>query len=256
MSSKSANPSPGPDTFGVDGRFSFDCRSDLPCFGQCCRDINIFLTPYDIIRLKNKLGIPSSGFLEKYTDDLRHPQIPFPLVYLKMKEKDQLRCPFVTPGGCQVYQERPWSCRMAPVDLVGPGVFRLAFDRQNCLGLNEEREWTVSGWMGSQDMDIYDEVESSFRDIPGLVRFTGREDLDRRIVQLFRMVCYDIDTFRDFIKKNKFLAKEGDIDPGELVNRPVGDEAGLLKAGTRWLVSVSGRPQALKKIDNILKSRN
>ncbi len=45
----------------------FHCHSRLPCFTTCCRDVNIFLSPYDILRLKNRLAMPSGDFIERYT---------------------------------------------------------------------------------------------------------------------------------------------------------------------------------------------
>jgi len=33
-----------------DDTFTFACHPGVSCFNQCCRDVNIFLTPYDIIR--------------------------------------------------------------------------------------------------------------------------------------------------------------------------------------------------------------
>ncbi len=245
------NPRGVPETFGIEDKFKFDCHSGLPCFRECCRDINIFLTPYDVIRLKKILGITSSEFLKKYTGDFNAPGVKFPVPYLKMNEEDRLKCPFLTESGCAVYQERPWSCRMAPVDMAGPGRFRLAFDREKCLGLNEDREWTVRDWMEMQDMIVYDTVEASFKEIPYLIRFTGIEALDRRIVQLFRMVCYDSDTFREFINRHKFLIREGGLEREEF-RQSMKDETLLLKTGIRWLAGVSGSVETLKKIDKIL----
>jgi len=46
-------------------KFSFSCHPGVSCFNHCCADINIVLTPYDIIRLKNRLGITSPEFHEK-----------------------------------------------------------------------------------------------------------------------------------------------------------------------------------------------
>ena len=48
-------------------KFHFACHSELGCFTQCCRNITIFLTPYDIIRMKNSLRMPSDTFLKKQT---------------------------------------------------------------------------------------------------------------------------------------------------------------------------------------------
>ena len=45
-----------PERIGADSRFKFKCHKDVKCFTKCCRGINIILTPYDIIRMKNRLG--------------------------------------------------------------------------------------------------------------------------------------------------------------------------------------------------------
>ena len=47
--------------------FSFRCDRGISCFTQCCRDVTIALTPYDVLRLKTSLGIPSDEFLDNYT---------------------------------------------------------------------------------------------------------------------------------------------------------------------------------------------
>ena len=47
--------------------FCFDCQSLVPCFNECCRDLNQFLTPYDIVRLKNHFKLSSFDFLKHYT---------------------------------------------------------------------------------------------------------------------------------------------------------------------------------------------
>ena len=47
--------------------FTFKCHTVIACFTQCCRDITIVLTPFDILRLKKGLGVSSDEFLEKYT---------------------------------------------------------------------------------------------------------------------------------------------------------------------------------------------
>ena len=45
----------------------FNCSENLACYTRCCRDITIFLTPYDVIRLKHALHLPSEAFLAKHT---------------------------------------------------------------------------------------------------------------------------------------------------------------------------------------------
>ena len=40
-----------------DSSFTFACHPGVPCFNDCCGDVNIFLTPYDILRLKQALNM-------------------------------------------------------------------------------------------------------------------------------------------------------------------------------------------------------
>ncbi len=55
---------------GPDSRFQFRCHKDVKCFTQCCRGINIILTPYDIIGLKHRLGL-SWGIFSRSTPSCR-----------------------------------------------------------------------------------------------------------------------------------------------------------------------------------------
>ncbi len=55
------------DRLGPDDTFRFACRPGISCFNKCCGDVNIFLSPYDVLRMKRRLGITSTEFLEKYT---------------------------------------------------------------------------------------------------------------------------------------------------------------------------------------------
>ena len=94
--------------------FRFNCHAGLKCFTQCCRDITIFLTPFDVLQLKNALGIPSGSFLEQYTVKIVGDS-GLPIVLLKMRDDDAKSCPFVTSRGCSVYPHRPWACRIYPL---------------------------------------------------------------------------------------------------------------------------------------------
>src|SRR3972149_122659 len=53
----------------LDDKFQFRCRKGIACFNKCCENIDILLTPYDIVRLKNRLGITSREFIDAYTTD-------------------------------------------------------------------------------------------------------------------------------------------------------------------------------------------
>ena len=50
-----------------DTKISFRCYKGIKCWNSCCSNIDISLTPYDVIRLKNRLGMKSWDFLREYT---------------------------------------------------------------------------------------------------------------------------------------------------------------------------------------------
>ena len=102
-------------------KFTFSCHKGVPCFNACCGDVNIFLTPYDIIRLRKNLGISSNELLKKYTISPFDKNLKYPVVMLKMEDNEKKSCPFVGLHGCGVYPDRPWACRMYPLGLASPG---------------------------------------------------------------------------------------------------------------------------------------
>jgi len=58
-----------PVQLNLDDKFKFRCHQGIACFNKCCENIDILLTPYDILRLKNRLGISSREFIDAYTTD-------------------------------------------------------------------------------------------------------------------------------------------------------------------------------------------
>src|SRR5574337_1167851 len=45
----------------------FSCHRAVACWNACCSNIDISLTPVDIVRLKSRLGMTSTEFLHRYT---------------------------------------------------------------------------------------------------------------------------------------------------------------------------------------------
>lgn len=216
--------------FARDEKFRFECRRDLGCFNTCCRNVNIFLTPYDVLRMKNKLGLKSGEFLARYTTRLDKGNIPF--VLLKMREDADLACPFVTPDGCSIYDVRAWSCRIAPVDLRKDG-YTFIFDSDTCFGLNEDREWTLDEWYQDQGLKIYEEKEKLFREVPAHIAFTGMKNLDNHIKEMVYLACYDLDRFRRFVFETRFR-EVFYLDEAEADKIRRDDEA-LMQYAFRWL---------------------
>ena len=66
--------------------FRFRCHPQIACFNRCCRNLNLFLYPYDVMRLKNCLQIDSDEFIEQHVDVVLREGHYFPEVLLRMAE--------------------------------------------------------------------------------------------------------------------------------------------------------------------------
>ncbi len=231
--------------------FKFSCHDGLACFKQCCRDINIFLTPYDVLRMKNKLAMSSSEFLTHYTHVLRAPGSGFPVVILKMRE-DNLVCPFITDFGCQVYHVRPWSCRMAPVEVRGNGVYGIAFEKSRCHGLQEAKEWTVEEWMMNQGLAEYNEPEELFGQIPLKIKTTGNPNLDLIMMEMIFIGCYDIDRFKGLLAEHPALLEEQLQEKLPVIMQ---DDVSVMKFAFAWLPDQLSDPQKLLELKKVLEKK-
>ena len=221
-------------------KFRFSCHEGLPCFGQCCGDVNIFLTPYDVLRMKRALNLSSGEFLEKYTIPLILEDQKFPVVVLKMRDDERKSCPFVTPEGCMIYEDRPWSCRMYPLGSASPKegeddkeFYFIAEEGEHCLGFKEAKEWTVEEWLIDQGVDVYNKKSQSYMEITLHRCFQEGEGLGPEKIQMFYMTCYDIDRFRRHIFESTFF-NLFDVEK-EVIEKIKTDDVELLDFGARWL---------------------
>lgn len=213
--------------------FPFACKDTLPCFTQCCRDVNIYLTPYDILRLRRTLKIGSSEFLTRYTSHFLARVTNIPVVQLKM-EPDSLRCSFVTEDGCNVYQDRPWACRMFPLDLASrEGEYEVMAGKERCLGLLESCPATVSQWLERQGIEPYAEMERLFQTVVP-ERFERCAPMDPGLGKIL-FLAYDLDRFAELLKDSRFLTFY-DVDAETLRNACNKDEE-LLKLAFRYIRS-------------------
>jgi hypothetical protein len=226
--------SPRPeDLLEKDSIIRFHCRPGLSCFTTCCRNVNIFLTPYDILRMKNRLGISSHEFLDKYTKTLLPPGGGIPVIQLEMREDDK-RCPFVTDEGCTIYEDRPWSCRMYPLDWMGDrGGYFFLVGEDRCKGRSEPNEWKLLEWLKTQDVALYEEMDLRFQMVTRYPRLAEAGVDDPRVQHMFRMACYDLDTFRRFVFETKFL--EVFQVEEEAIEQIKTDDLALLELAFRWI---------------------
>ena len=225
--------------------FKFRCHPGVRCFTKCCRGINIVLTPYDIIRLKNRLNLSSEEFLAIYTDPQILEKTDLPIVTLKMLDDAEQSCPFVREDGCIVYTDRPTTCRYYPLgvaslshreDADNDGFYFFVHE-PHCLGFEEDTHWTVLEWRKDQDVDMHDEINAEWSDLVVRKRsFPPNIKLTDESKKMFFLVNYNIDKFRQFVFESTFLERY-DIDKQaiEEINK---DEFALLKFGLRWLKGI------------------
>jgi len=187
-------------------QFNFQCKPGISCFTQCCQDVTIALTPYDVLRLKRAVGLKSDEFLDRYTITLTKDNKLIPLVVLKMNDEDK-KCPFVTEKGCTVYDDRPWACRMFPLDMNDDGTFRIIANDSKCLGLKELNTWQIGDWLVDQGVPIYDQMNILFSQVTGPLK-AGEPDIDNpQIYKMTFMALYNLDRFRDFVFQSSFLQR-------------------------------------------------
>jgi Fe-S-cluster containining protein len=212
--------------------FTFKCHTGISCFTQCCQDITIVLTPYDVLRLKNGLGLSSDEFLEKYTLILPQKNRLIPLVILKMNETDK-KCPFVKKEGCSVYTERPWPCRMYPLDMDDDGMFSMISHADRCRGLDEEDPWRVGDWLVDQGIVPYDKMNALFSGVTIPLQ-SQKMDIDNpQVTKMLFMALYNIDKFKEFVFNSTFL-KRFEVESSRIDKIKRSDEE-LLKFSFDWI---------------------
>jgi Fe-S-cluster containining protein len=223
--------------------FRFTCHPDVPCFNKCCSDINIVLTPLDVLQLARGAGLSTSEFLDTHCMNPITKDLQLPIVMLKMRDDAGKHCPFLGEQGCSVYETRPWACRMYPLGLAIPPAragetpepFYFVFEDDHCEGRlqADARQWTSDTWRRDQKIAERDEIEVGFRELVSHPWFIGGRQLDPKRIEMFYMACYDLDTFRSFVFDSTFL-KRFELEP-EQIEEMKGDDVALLRFAFRWL---------------------
>jgi Fe-S-cluster containining protein len=217
-----------PKMVGPDHVIQFSCHKGIGCWNACCSNIDISLTPYDIVRLKKRLGITSTEFLKEYT--VPHEMEKDGIAGVKFRPVDNgTACRFMKPEGCGVYEDRPTACRYYPVALLAMRKQDEYTDTESyalvkedhCKGHEVARSISIADYRKEQGVEEYDELARGWRQLilkkksagPAI----GAPSLKSR--QLFFMACYDVDTFRDFVESDSF---------GKLFKLPAEEKAMLM----------------------------
>ena len=228
-----------------DSKFKFKCHPGVSCFTECCRGISIILTPYDIIRLKERLELKSDEFLAIYTVPHLLENTDLPMVTLKLLDDERESCPFVREDGCLIYEDRPTACRYYPLG-VGSLQHKEGADDQDffffinephCMGFEEDCRWTVDEWRNDQGVTERDEANALWTDLVVRKRsFPKNVKLTEKAKSMFFTASYNIDKFRDFVFESSYLQRYTvDVETQDLIKN---DDIELLKFAMRWLKEI------------------
>lgn len=236
--------------------FKFSCHSGVSCFTKCCRKVDIVLFPYDVIRLKEGLGIDSEEFMKRHSMLVKGENTFFPTVMLKLTDDDEKACPFLTKEGCSVYANRPSACRTYPLERAVDresekgknSEYYFLTNHDYCKGHDEDNILTVKEWVRNQRIDQYNlmndlwtEMDTLFRSNPWKGEGSGGPKQ-----QMAFMICYDIDGFRKFVASEN-LVKKYQITKDQK-RRMKQDDAELQKIGFEWLkLILTGRSSLVAK---------
>jgi Fe-S-cluster containining protein len=226
-----------------DERFAFNCHSGLDCFTLCCRNLNLFLSPYDVLRLIRCLNISSGQFLETHVDIVLRESNFFPEILLRMSENEERTCPFLDESGCAVYPDRPDTCRTFPVEQgilfeesEGKATDVYFFKPPDfCLGQHELQEWTVESWAQDQEARPYHKMTAQWAEVKALFQSDpwGREGPNGPKGKMAFMATYNLDSFREFVFQSTFLKRYK--VKHDVLRKVKTDDVSLMKFGFAWV---------------------
>lgn len=222
--------------------FRFACHPGVACFTRCCHDADMYLYPYDIVRLKQRLGVTSEAFLVEHTRTALREFSCFPNVMLKMSAGPGNPCPFLAQADCTVYADRPYACRAYPLEpamlgdaVHGPQLHCYLACHDHCLGHREARTWTAQAWMADQQMEPYNALNARWAPIASRFRQNpfGPRGLDSPATKMTFMASYNVDTFRRFVFDSSFLSRYA--IPRERREAIAQSDTELLLLGFDWI---------------------
>lgn len=227
---------------GENEHFHFECGPQNPCFNRCCAELTLPLTPYDAMRLIRQSGMASTDFIQMFIKFSRCPVTGFPQATLRMLDGPGALCPFVTPAGCSVYDDRPSACRCYPLGrgakIAHDGISERFFlvREDHCKGFETCALQTPAKWLKEQGMDKYTAYSDRYMRLLSMVS-ASKIPLDSKLASMSILCLYQPDRFRDFIESMRIF-EHVDMDRQSqekiLESSDAGDEA-LLAFALDWL---------------------
>ena len=146
-----------PQTFDEDKTIRLRCHRGIACWNASCRNIDLSLTPYDILRLKRRPRPTASEFPERYTVPYRMEQDGIAGVK-RGPVAEGTACQCMVLEDCAVYGDRPTACGYCPVaphslrrqeESTGRDSYALV-KAPHCLDHDEPHEITIGDYRREQ----------------------------------------------------------------------------------------------------------
>ena len=224
-----------------DETFSFSCHPKVDCFTDCCKQLELALTPYDVLRLKEETKLDSSSFLDRYVIQEQEKEDVFPRLYLTMVDDGQASCVFVAKTGCTVYPGRPGACRAYPMGRAAMRKdnnrieeFFVLLKEPHCHGFQEQGEQTTESYSKGQGLQIYNSFNDKVAVLLQHEKIRQGMKLTEEQIQFFILALYDIDAFRKQLDKRTLPHQETYSAKKEACK----DDEQLLLFGIDWLHGV------------------
>lgn len=221
-----------------DQPFTFSCHPDVTCFTECCRQLDLALTPYDVLRLKNRLQDHSGVFLEKYVIIEWDERLIFPQCYLTMIDDGRASCVFVSTDGCTVYEDRPGACRAYPVgrgtsSQKGMQEQYVLVKESHCKGFQEVANHTPYNYLREQGMDEYSRFTDAILSVLQHKKIQEGFRPSRQQLDQFILALYNLDLFRQEMSDGR-ISMQRPLTNSELQGL-AGNDNQLLFLGINWL---------------------
>jgi Fe-S-cluster containining protein len=212
----------------------------VQCFTECCRELELALTPYDVLCLRKELQMSSEEFLARYAVVEQDATGGFPKVYLGMVDDGRASCPFISVNGCKVYNARPGACRAYP---VGRGVtlaangdvheIHVLVREEHCQGFAEPCSHNVGKWFENQGLGEYNRINDEVLTLLQHEKVRRGIRLSQEQINSFMLTLYKVDEFREAVAAPDSLPGLH-LDDRE-INEILEDDTSLLRFGVRWL---------------------
>jgi len=181
--------------YEVANKFNFNCHMTA-C---CCQNMEIFLNPYDILKISENLNVTTTEIIDEF------------ILFLEDRETGLFRpilksartglCKFNIDKLCTIHVNRPLSCRLFPLARIS-GKFLLQ-QAPFCTGLTDITSIKLTDYLNESSVEEYLSMSDLYH-----LKYDVLKNLNNGLLKneyynnLLNILLYDIDFFYNGELKN------------------------------------------------------